>query len=86
MDVIERAGSANAEKIIKVWEGDTYKALNGVVHMRACDHQVVRDMYAAEYIFPNQFYKNAASPGKAVLIPAKYCMPVIPDDLDRCKK
>ncbi len=86
MDVIERAGSANAEKIIKTWEGDTYKALNGVVHMRACDHQVVRDMYAAEYVFPNQFYKNAAAPGKAVVIPAKFIQPLIPEDLDRCKK
>jgi len=86
MDVIERAGSTDPEKIIKVWEGDTYKALNGVVQMRACDHQVVRDMYAAEYIFPNAFYKNAAAPGKPFVIPAEFCMPVIPADLDRCKK
>jgi branched-chain amino acid transport system substrate-binding protein len=86
MDVIERAASTDPEKIIKVWEGDTYKSLNGSVHMRACDHQVVRDMYAAEYIFPNQFYKDAAAPGKPFVIPAQFCMPAIPADLDRCKK
>jgi hypothetical protein len=38
LDVIERTGSANPEKIIKVWEGDTYEAVNGLVRMRACDH------------------------------------------------
>ena len=85
-DVVERAGSTDAEKIIQTWEGDTYKALNGVVHMRPCDHQMVRDVYVAEYVFPNRFYDDGAAPGKPVVIPAEYAIPAPPADLDRCKK
>ena len=85
-DVVERTGSTDPEKIIKTWEGDTYKALNGVVHMRACDHQVVRDVYVAKYEFPNRFYEDASSPGKPFVVPAKFAIPDPPADLERCKK
>ncbi|MCK9276179.1 MAG: ABC transporter substrate-binding protein [Syntrophales bacterium] len=85
-DVVERAASTDPEKVIATWEGDTYKSLCGEVHMRACDHQVVRDVYVAEYEFPNRFYDNAAAAGKPVVIPAKFVTPDIPADLDRCAK
>ncbi len=85
-DVLERAGSTDPEKIIQTWEGDTYKALNGMVHMRACDHQMVRDVYVAEYVFPNKYYEDGAAPGKPVVIPAEYAIPAPPADLERCKK
>ncbi|MCK9275271.1 MAG: ABC transporter substrate-binding protein [Syntrophales bacterium] len=85
-DVVERAGSTDSEKIITTWEGDTYKSLNGVVHMRACDHQVVRDVYVAEFVYPNRFYENAAAPGKPWVVPAEFATPDPPADLERCKK
>ena len=85
-DVVERAGSTDSEKIIETWEGDTYKAMNGVVHMRACDHQLVRDVFVAEYVYPNPYYENAAAPGKPFVVPAKFAIPDPPADLERCKK
>ncbi|MRR18469.1 MAG: branched-chain amino acid ABC transporter substrate-binding protein, partial [Deltaproteobacteria bacterium] len=40
LSVMERAKSTDPEKIIKVWEGDAYRYVNGkVVKMRACDHK-----------------------------------------------
>ena len=85
-DVMERAGSTNPEKIIETWEGDTYKALNGVVHMRDCDHQMVRDVFVVEYEYPNKYYESAAAPGKPFIVPAKFAIPEPPDDLERCEK
>ena len=53
LSVIERAGSTDAEKIIKVWEGDTYQYVNGhVAKMRACDHNTIQDIYIIEYVPP----------------------------------
>jgi len=85
-DVIERAGTTKAEKIIEVWEGDEYKATTGMVKMRACDHEAIKDMFVSEFIFPNKWQENGASFGNTVTIPAKYCTHPIPQDLDRCNK
>ncbi len=85
-DVLERAGTTKAEKIIATWEGDEYKALNGVVKMRACDHQVVRDMVISELVHPNKWYPGDAGYDKVTIVPAKYCMPPLPKDLSRCTK
>lgn len=85
-DVLERAGSTDPETIIKTWEGDTYKAINGVVHMRACDHQMVRDLVVAEYEFPNKYYETAAAPGKTFVVPAQYAFPAPPADLEKRTK
>ena len=85
-DVIERAGTTDPEGIIKTWEGDEYGTVTGLVKMRACDHQVVRDLFVSEYVFPNKWYKNAASHGDAFVVPAKYCEHPLPQDLDRCKQ
>ena len=53
--VIERAKSMDPEKIIKVWEGDTYRYANGkIVKMRACDHKMIRDLTVEEYVPPEQ--------------------------------
>ena len=86
MDVIERAGTLDAEKIIATWEGDEYRSINGVVKMRACDHQVVRDMVVSELVYPNKWYEGDAGYGKVFTVPAQYCMPPIPEDLERCQK
>jgi ABC-type branched-subunit amino acid transport system substrate-binding protein len=53
--VIERAKSTDADKIIKVWEGDVYQYVNGhVVAMRACDHQAIQALHVIEYVPPDQ--------------------------------
>lgn len=51
--VMARAGSTDPEKMIKVWEGDSYRTLNGkVLTMRACDHKMVTDLHIYEYVPP----------------------------------
>ena len=88
MSVIERAGSTDPEKIIKVWEGDTYQTPWGVLKMRADDHTVIQDMYVSEYVPPDQqklsmtippyyWFKGSCYIGKIVTIPAKYCIPTL---------
>jgi ABC-type branched-subunit amino acid transport system substrate-binding protein len=86
IDVMERVGTTDAEKIIKTWENDEYKSLTGLVKMRACDHQLIRDLYISEFVYPNKYYPRNAGPGTPFVVPAKFCMPPIPGDLDRCKK
>jgi len=86
-DVIQRAGSTDPEKIIPVWEGDEYHSATGaVLKMRACDHQTIRDLYVAEFDFPTRWYTNLAGYGKAFVVPSRFCMPPIAEDLERCKK
>lgn len=86
LGIIEKAGSTDPEKIIAAWEGDEYEAFNGVVKMRTCDHQMVRDMFISQFESPNPWYDGIASYGKAFVVPAKYCTQPIPEDLERCKK
>lgn len=85
-DVIERAGTTDPEKIIATWEGDEYMGLVGKLKMRACDHQVIRDMFVTQFEFPNKWHEKGASYGKAIRIDSMYCMPPVAEDLDRCKK
>jgi branched-chain amino acid transport system substrate-binding protein len=55
MSVIERAKSLDPEKIIKVWEGDTYRFSNSkIAKMLACDHKAIQDFMIAEYVPPEQ--------------------------------
>jgi hypothetical protein len=88
MSVIERAGSTEPEKIIKVWEGDEYQTLAGVLRMRADDHTVIQDMYISDFVPPDQqkqsmtippycWFKGSSYIGKIVTIPAKYCIPTL---------
>ena len=94
--VLERAQSLDAEKIIKVWEGDSYKFATGmVVKMRACDHKGIQDFTIGEYLPPAQQKGFFAIPpyhysmdysyiGKAWTIPAAYVLPKMDQKLDRC--
>ncbi|NLX52957.1 MAG: ABC transporter substrate-binding protein [Deltaproteobacteria bacterium] len=95
--VIERAGSTDPEKIIKVWEGDTYRYANGsIVKMRACDHRSIQDFSVTEFVPPEQqkvsmtippysWYKGCSFTGPAWLIPAGKILPYMDQQLDRCK-
>ncbi|PKN69089.1 MAG: branched-chain amino acid ABC transporter substrate-binding protein [Deltaproteobacteria bacterium HGW-Deltaproteobacteria-12] len=96
-NVVMRAASADPEKIIKVWEGDTYQYANGKIqHMRACDHKTVQDLHVFEYVPPDQqkemfnippyhFFSESSGPGPTFTIPASKIMPRIDPTMDRCK-
>jgi branched-chain amino acid transport system substrate-binding protein len=87
LSVIARAGSTDPEKIIKVWEGDTYTTPNGrVLTMRACDHKAVANLAIDEYVRPEfqkesynippyYWYKGTSMTGPIHVIPAKYVLP-----------
>ena len=46
-DVVRKAGSTEADRVIKAWEGARFKTAWGEVEMRACDHQVLTPAYVA---------------------------------------
>ena len=97
MSVIERAKSTNPEKIIKVWEGDTYRTVTGkVMKMRACDHATIQDFVVTEFVPPEKqkvsfnippyhWYKGASFCGPGYRIPAGKVLPAMDQNLDRCK-
>jgi ABC-type branched-subunit amino acid transport system substrate-binding protein len=86
LDAMERAGSTDPEKVIKVWEGDEWVGLIGEkLTMRACDHRVVRDTYVTEFVSPNKWYKDCAYMDKIITIPAEFVTLPQPKDSSRCK-
>jgi len=97
LSVIERAGSTDPEKIIKVWENDSYQLLNGkVLTMRSCDHKAIQDLHVEEYVPPAKqresfnippyfWYEGTSSVGPSVAIPARYVLPKMDKSLARCK-
>ena len=97
LSVIERAKSTDPEKIIKVWENDTYRYANGkVLRMRACDHKAIQDLAVFEFVPPDQqkvsynippykWYDKASYWGPAYFLPAAKILPWMDQKLDRCK-
>lgn len=97
MSVIERAKSTDGDKIVAVWENDTYKMDNGkVLKMRGCDHKVIQDLAVSEFVPPDQqkvsfnippyyYYKGISSYGPTSVIPAVKVLPWMDQKLDRCK-
>jgi ABC-type branched-subunit amino acid transport system substrate-binding protein len=97
LSVIERAASTDPEKIIKIWEGDTYQYANGkVVQMRSCDHKVVQDLHVEIYVPPEQqkqnfnippyyWFTGASYVGPSLLIPREKILPLIDPEMTRCK-
>ncbi len=97
LSVIARAGSTDPEKIIKVWEGDSYQFINGkILKMRACDHKVIQDLHVAIYVPPDQqkvsfnippyhWYEGCSNWGPSYKIPAEKVLPKMDRNLDRCK-
>jgi ABC-type branched-subunit amino acid transport system substrate-binding protein len=95
--VIERAASLDPEKIIKVWEGDSYQFSNGkIMKMRPCDHKVIQDLHVVEYVPPEQqkvsfnippyyWFKGCSAAGPTFTIPAAKVLPLMDQELDRCK-
>lgn len=97
LSVMERAKSTDPEKIIKVWEDDTYRYVNGkVLKMRACDHKAIMDLGVSEYVPPEQqkismtippyyWHKECSFTGRTYKIPAAKVLPWMDQNLDRCK-
>jgi ABC-type branched-subunit amino acid transport system substrate-binding protein len=97
LNVIARAQSTDPEKIIKVWEGDSYRFTNGkVLSMRACDHKAIQDLAILEFVPPDQqkqsfnippyyWYTGASATGPTHNIPARSVLPLMDPNLDRCK-
>ena len=98
LSVIERAASLDPEKIIKVWEGDTYQYVNGkIMKMRACDHKVIQDYYVAEYVPPAQqkvsfnippyyWFNNCSfTRARPLRFRRPRYLPLMDQKLDRCK-
>ncbi len=97
LSVIERAGSTDPEKIINVWEGDSYRDVNNrIYYMRPCDHKVIADYFIEIYdtpekqkavfnIPPYYFYKGCSNPAKTIRIPAGKILPPMDRNLARCK-
>lgn len=97
LSVMERAKSSDPEKIIKVWEGDTYRYVNGkVVKIRACDHKAIMDLGVSVYVPPSEqkvsmtippyyWFNDCSYIGPTYKIPATKILPWMDQQLDRCK-
>lgn len=80
LSVLDRAGSTDPEKVIKVWEGDTYKYPNGeTATMRPKDHKAFQDLFMVEFVPPKQqsypWFDGCSFDGPAFRIPAEKIMP-----------
>ena len=96
LSVIERAKSTDPEKIIKIWEGDSYQYVNGkIMKMRTCDHKAIQDLHIFEFVPPEQqkvsfnippyyWFKGCSNAGPTFTIPAAKVLPLMDQKLDRC--
>jgi ABC-type branched-subunit amino acid transport system substrate-binding protein len=80
-DVMQRAKTVNPEKIIKIFEGDTYTVAGHTFHMRKCDHQGIQNMYIFPTVFPNPWFKKCAAAKKVYTIDKKWLIPIAPKAL-----
>lgn len=97
LSVIERAASTDPEKIIKVWEGDSYEMQNGkVISMRACDHKAIQPLHIFEFVEPDKqkesfnippyyWFEGCSNPGPVHEVPEDKILPLMDSNLDRCK-
>lgn len=97
LSVMERAKSTDPEKIIKVWEGDSYQFVTGkILKMRACDHKAIQDLHVEIFVPPEQqkenmnippyyWFKGCSNVGPSYKIPAEKVLPLMDRNLDRCK-
>jgi branched-chain amino acid transport system substrate-binding protein len=97
LSVFERAKSTDPEKVIPIWENDSYQYPNGkIIKMRACDHKAIQDFQVSEYVEPQKqkvsynippyyWFKGSYWDGPGWLIPAAKALPWMDQKLDRCK-
>ena len=97
LSCMERTQSTDPEKIIRIWEGDTFEMVNGHrIKMRACDHTLIQDFYIMEYVPPEQQRQSFNIPpyywakdysywGPAVKVPAEKVLPEVDPKSERCR-
>jgi branched-chain amino acid transport system substrate-binding protein len=91
-EVIRRAGSLDAETLIKTWERSSFRAPWGDVRMRGCDHQMLSPCFVAEVMQPAaipeaiRYYGNDFPYiGTATTIPAEVIVtPAVEGGNKRC--
>jgi ABC-type branched-subunit amino acid transport system substrate-binding protein len=98
LDVIERAGSTDPEKIIKVWENDTWADVSGNVYkMRAIDHKTERDLFIEIYVPPEEqkqsmniepyyWFKGCSMTGPSYRVPAEKVLPKLDPKIKEIRK
>jgi len=98
LSVIARAGSTDPEKIIKTWEGDVFRMMNGkVLTMRATDHKAIQNLHAVEYVPPAEqrqsfnippyyWYQGCSNAGPSFTIPADKIMPLLDPKLKKMRE
>jgi len=98
LSVIERAGSTDPEKIIKTWEGDAFRMMNGkVITMRATDHKAIQNLHAITYVPPAEqkqsfnippyyWYQGCSNAGPSFTIPADKIMPLLDPELQKMRE
>jgi len=87
-EAIKKAGSVEAEKVIKAWEGLSFDGLCGKVTMRACDHQIQTPAFVATIVADHSLRDTYDFPfiGEATTIPAaKICVPPEKTGNPRCQ-
>jgi len=87
-EAIKKAGSADAEKLIKTMEGMSYESITGKITMRACDHQVQADGWVAVVKTDHEYKDILKFPflGEATRIPVeKISVPPQETGNPRCK-
>lgn len=94
LNVVERAGTMDVEKIIETWEGDVYQFVSGrIVKMRACDHMAIQGFRVSEFVPPEEqkvsmniepyyWFDTCCYAGPAWDVPAHAVLP--PKCEDRC--
>ncbi len=87
LSVVTRAGSTDPEKIIKVWEGDTYQLPSGqILEMRACDHKQITPLTVNEFVPPAEqkqsfnippyyWFEGCSNVGPSTLLPMDKVVP-----------
>ena len=87
LSVVARAGSTDPEKIIKVWEGDTYQLPTGqILEMRACDHKQITPLSVNEFVPPAEqkqsfnippyyWFEGCSNVGPSTLLPPDKVVP-----------
>jgi len=77
LDIVQRVGSTDAEKIIQEWEGDTYESPSGTLYMRPQDHLLLRNIHVSVLTYPNKWYPTSAGYTQAFPVPMQFCTPPI---------
>ncbi len=87
-EAIKKAGSAEADKLIKAMEGMTSEGTGGKITMRACDHQAQMDGWVAVVKTDHPYKEIVKSPflGEATRMPVeKISVPPAETGNPRCK-